>query len=61
MSILQKVSKVEILFNDLDLEINSFQIATKLSCLPGCGKCCTHNQIDASPLEFLPWAYHIFI
>jgi hypothetical protein len=27
----------------------------------GCGKCCTKLDIEASPLEFLPWAFHIFL
>lgn len=61
MSIVKKVNEVELLFAQLDAEIASFQSTTKLSCLPGCGRCCTHNQIDASPLEFLPWAYHLYI
>lgn len=61
MSIVKKVNEIELLFALLDSEITSFQSTTKLSCVPGCGRCCTHNQIDASPLEFLPWAYHLYI
>lgn len=61
MSIAKKVSQIEALFGELDLEINSFQSTTKLKCLPGCGRCCTNSQIDASPLEFLPWAYQLYL
>jgi len=61
MSIAQKVSEIEALFGELDAEINSFQVTTKLACLPGCGRCCTHNEVDASPLEFLPWAYQLYL
>ena len=49
MSIISKVSEIESLFAKLESEINSFQTSTKLTCIAGCGKCCTHNQIDASP------------
>ncbi len=61
MSIVKKVSEVETLFSELDAEINTFQSVTKLKCLPGCGRCCTHNDVDASPLEFLPWAHQLYL
>jgi uncharacterized protein len=61
MSIEAKVSAVEKLFHKLDLEIGSFQTASQLHCLTGCGKCCTKPDIEASPLEFLPWAFHLFL
>jgi len=61
MSIVTKVNAVELLFGELDAEIRSFQSSTTLHCLLGCGRCCTHNEVDASPLEFLPWAYHLFV
>lgn len=61
MSLLKKVNEIELLFEELDSEINSFQTTTTLHCLSGCGRCCTHNQVDASPLEFLPWAYHLHL
>ena len=40
-------------------EIIAFQKETKLGCIAGCGKCCSTPEIDASPLEFLPWAFDI--
>lgn len=61
MSIELKVREVEKLFDQLDTAINQFKTETNLHCQAGCGKCCTHNQVDASPLEFLPWAFHAFL
>lgn len=61
MTIEAKSSAVESLFLELNQEIKTFQDQTKLSCNVGCGKCCAHPQIDASPLEFLPWAMHLFL
>lgn len=60
MSIQEKVASVETLYQNLEIEITIFQKETKLSCVAGCGKCCSTPEIDASPLEFLPWAFHIF-
>lgn len=61
MSIAKKVIEIEALFGELDSEINAFQSTTTLKCLSGCGRCCTHSDIDASPLEFLPWAYQLYL
>lgn len=61
MSIEIKVAAVEELFRKLDKEINTLQTETNLHCNAGCGKCCTKLDIEASPLEFLPWAFHIFL
>lgn len=56
-----RVRAVEALFAVLDAEIATFQSESGLSCKAGCGKCCTHPDIDASPLEFLPWAFYLFL
>lgn len=61
MSIEDRVRLVETLFQNLDTEIIAFQTETKLGCIVGCGKCCSTPEIDASPLEFLPWAFHVFL
>lgn len=61
MSIERKVKLVEELFYKLEIEINTFQSTTSLHCISGCGKCCTTPHIEASPLEFLPWAFHLFL
>jgi hypothetical protein len=61
MTIEGKVKLVEQLFQKLENEIEQFQSESKLHCILGCGKCCTTPDIDASPLEFLPWAFHLFL
>ena len=61
MEIEEKVRQVEVLFERLEIEIKSFQSETHLYCKTGCGKCCSTPNIDASPLEFLPWAFHLFL
>jgi len=61
MTIEGKVKLVEQLFQKLEHEIDHFQSESKLHCILGCGKCCTTPDIDASPLEFLPWAFHLFL
>ena len=61
MSIAHKVRSVERLFARLEIEINAFQKSSGLHCLAGCGKCCTKPDIDATPLEFLPYAFDLFL
>ncbi|MET6989485.1 YkgJ family cysteine cluster protein [Sediminicola arcticus] len=61
MTIESRVLAVEALYGQLEKEISEFQSHTKLHCVAGCGKCCTKPDIDASPLEFLPWAFHLFL
>lgn len=61
MTIEQKVRLVEKLFHQLEQESAQFQKESGLGCVAGCGKCCTHPEIEASPLEFLPWAFHLFL
>lgn len=61
MSIERKVQLVEMLFYHLEQEIAQFHKTTGIGCVPGCGKCCTYPDIEASPLEFLPWAFHLFL
>jgi hypothetical protein len=60
MAIENKVRLLEELFEKLEKETTSFQTETNLNCLSGCGQCCSKPDIDASPLEFLPWAFNLF-
>lgn len=48
------------LHTELDEEISSFQSASGLHCLSGCGKCCLKPDIEATPLEFLPLALALY-
>lgn len=61
MSLERKVQLVENLFHQLEQESALFEQKSGLSCVSGCGRCCSHPTIEASPLEFLPWAFHLFL
>ena len=60
MSLEEKVTAVEMVFRDLDSRISSFQSASGLHCLYGCGKCCFKPDIEATILEFLPFALDLY-
>src|SRR5688572_6839650 len=59
MTMEEKVLEVEAVFNKLDEEIASFQSWSGLHCKFGCGKCCFKPDIEATILEFLPFAYYL--
>ncbi len=61
MSIERRVELVETLFDQLDKESAQFKESSGIGCDSGCGQCCTSPEIEASPLEFLPWAFHLFL
>lgn len=61
MSIERRVQLVENLFHQLEQETAQFTKTSGLSCVSGCGKCCTYPDVEASPIEFLPWAFHLFL
>jgi Fe-S-cluster containining protein len=55
----EKASAVAIVLKELDSEIQQFQNWSHLHCKVGCGKCCFKPDIEATPLEFLPFAVHM--
>jgi len=60
MRMREKVAAVNLLFESLDQQISSFQTTTTIHCKTGCGKCCFKPDIEATVLEFLPFAYHLY-
>ena len=56
----EKVQHVEAVFKKLDDAISKFQSWSTLQCEFGCGKCCFKPDIEATALEFLPFALHLF-
>lgn len=60
MNIIQLVHEVEEVFLALDEEIAAFKTRTSLGCQSGCGKCCLKPDIEATVLEFIPFAYHLY-
>jgi Fe-S-cluster containining protein len=61
VSLSQKVQAVEDAFALLNQEMSDFKEWSSLSCLLGCGRCCQKPDIEATILEFLPFAYHLFL
>jgi Fe-S-cluster containining protein len=60
LSLIEKVRDVEKVFHDLDEAIAGFQNRSTLHCKSGCGKCCFKPDIEATALEFLPFAHHLY-
>jgi Fe-S-cluster containining protein len=56
----ETVAAVNLVFENLDQQIAFFQGATSLHCKTGCGKCCFKPDIEATILEFLPFALHLY-
>ncbi|MBK5277765.1 MAG: YkgJ family cysteine cluster protein [Bacteroidia bacterium] len=59
MNLSEKIRAVEEVFKKLDEEIASFQKDSTLHCKFGCGKCCYKADIEATVLEFLPFAHYL--
>jgi uncharacterized protein len=60
LSLIEKVQAVEDVFIRLDDAIAAFQSWSTLHCKAGCGKCCFKPDIEATALEFLPFAHHLY-
>lgn len=56
----EKVTAVEAVFEKLDREIATFQEGSGIHCKFGCGKCCYKADLEATPLEFLPFALYLY-
>ncbi len=56
----EAATAVNQVFENLDQQIAAFQGATSLHCKAGCGKCCFKPDIEATILEFLPFALHLY-
>lgn len=59
MTVVDKVRAVEQVFDELDRNILLLQTGSGLHCKFGCGKCCFKPDIEATILEFLPFAFHL--
>lgn len=56
----EKAAEVERVLAKLDQEIATFQDWSTLHCQWGCGKCCFKPDIEATILEFLPFALFLY-
>jgi len=61
LSLSQKVQAIEEVFAILDQEMSKFQGWSGLTCKAGCGKCCDKADIEATVIEFLPFAHYLFL
>lgn len=60
MELPEKITAVQNVLLKLDQEIASFQSWSGLHCAFGCGKCCFKPDIEATILEFLPFAHYLY-
>jgi uncharacterized protein len=60
MNLQEKSLEVRKVFEELDIDIKAFLEASKLTCISGCGFCCSNPKVSASVLEFLPLAFDLY-
>ncbi|MBN2806102.1 MAG: YkgJ family cysteine cluster protein [Prolixibacteraceae bacterium] len=60
MQIEKSVRAVERLLKEIDQDSSRFLNQVEVRCPTGCNKCCHGKNVAATPLEFLPYAYHLF-
>ena len=60
MSLEETIIQVENFYAELDKDLAVFQSQSKLSCLAGCSACCHAPAIEATVLEMLPFAFHLY-
>ncbi|EFK12360.1 conserved hypothetical protein [delta proteobacterium NaphS2] len=49
-----------VLYGELDRQVAVFSAASGLHCPQGCGDCCRSEKVEATVLEMLPLAFHLF-
>lgn len=57
---LRKIWQVKKILQRASRETSRFQMASGLYCLSDCSECCLKHDIEATVLEFLPLAYHLY-
>lgn len=59
-SMYRAIQKVETMQKAVDHDIKLFKIKSGIDCCKHCSECCNFAEILATPLEFLPFAWHAF-
>ncbi len=59
-TVYQKVQKIESLQKTIDKETMAFKHNAGIDCEKHCAECCRYHDINATPLEFLPFAWHSY-
>ena len=52
--------RVMVLYGEVDRQTAVFAALSGLHCPGGCGDCCRSEQVEATVLEMLPLAFHLF-
>lgn len=60
LNLYQKIQKIESIQTEADKATNSFKKKYKIDCIEHCSKCCRFEGVNATPLEFLPLAWHFY-
>ena len=60
MTLPDKILAVNHVYLELQEETQAFQQQSGLHCLSGCGRCCFKSDIEATALEFLPFAWQVY-
>lgn len=60
ISLYHKVQKIETLQKTIDRDTRAFKRHTDINCENHCAECCRYESIDATPPEFLPFAWHAY-
>jgi len=56
---MQLIGQIRQIYEDIDRQIETFQVASGLQCPSGCGKCCENPQVETTPTEVLPLALRL--
>lgn len=59
-SLYQKIQRTETLQKTIDRDIRQFKLFNRIDCLEHCSECCRYDNIQATALEFLPFAWHTY-
>jgi Fe-S-cluster containining protein len=60
MNIREFAFNLEKVYAEMANTFSAYQSGTGLNCPPGCGRCCTNPEIEASVLEMIPFALKIY-
>ncbi|HNW10909.1 MAG TPA: hypothetical protein PKI71_06050, partial [Candidatus Rifleibacterium sp.] len=58
ITLYHKVQKIESLQKSIDKDTRIFKLSAGIDCEKHCAECCRYHDINATPLEFLPFAWH---
>ncbi|MBQ3643082.1 MAG: YkgJ family cysteine cluster protein [Candidatus Riflebacteria bacterium] len=60
LNLYQKIQKIETIQAEADKATKAFKNRYQIDCIEYCAECCKYNDINATPLEFLPLAWHFY-